>query len=565
MKKSSISIRLIALCAIIALVTASCSKKLNPLSSDQFTVNPSPLELVGTQVPVAVDGRFPAKWFNKNAIVTITPVLKYANKEALGTPTTYQGEKVKGNNITVSHKNGSTFALKSTFDYLPEMRKSELYLRFEASIKGKKINLPDLKVADGIYSTAALATAQMSTPALAPDAFQRVITEKHNANIKFLIQQANLRKSELNSANVQEWLKLVEEANNDSKRNVNVEISAYASPDGGLELNEKLAEKREKNTNEYLQKDFRKRDINTEINARYTAQDWEGFQELVKASNIQDKDLVLRVLSMYTDPEVREREIKNISVVFKELAETILPELRRSRLTANVEVIGKSDNEMRTLWNSNKSELSLEELLYLANLSGSDKKAIYTYATEKFPTDARAWNNLGNVAFTAGDMNTATTLYNKAASLAPQSDEVNANLALLALKDNNLAKAQEYLGNAAKANTVGETLGLLYLKQGEYDKAVQAFGDAKTNNAAVAQILVKDYNKAQQTINAITNKNAQTAYIAAIIAARTNNVSGVTSNLRTAISQDASILEQAKQDLEFFRFLTNNNIINQLQ
>lgn len=565
MKKSSFSLQWIALIAIIAFTTVSCSKKLNPLSSEQFTVNPSPLELVGSEVPATVNGRFPAKWFNKNAIVTITPVLKYAGGETTGTPQTFQGEKVKGNNITVSQKEGSTFTLRSSFPYTPQMHKSELYLRFNVSIKGKSIALPDLKVADGVYSTAALATAEASTPALAPDAFQRVIKEKHDASIKFLIQQANLRKSELNAANLQQWLQLVEEANADAKRNVEVEISAYASPDGGYELNEKLAAKREQNTNEYLRKDFQKRDVQVPLSARYTAQDWEGFQELVAASNIQDKDLVLRVLSMYSDPAEREREIKNISIVFKELAETILPELRRSRLTANIDVIGKTDQEMALAWHNNKSVLSLEELLYFASVDNSKAKAVYTYATEKYPNDARAWNNLANVAFAEGDYTTASKLYSKAVALAPQDAAVNSNLALLALKEGDLNKAEQYLGKASQANTFGETLGLLYLKKGDYAKAVSAFGDAKTNNAAVAQLLAKDYNKALQTLNAVPNKDARTAYIAAVISARTNNASGVVTSLRAALAADSSLKEFAKNDLEFAKFLSNSQVASLLK
>ncbi len=545
----------------VLFVAFSCSKKLNPLPSSLFTASPSPLELVGTKVPVTVNGKFPEKWFHKNAIVNITPILKYAGGEAVGTTYTFQGEKVSGNNVVIPNSGGGVFVVKSTFDYVPAMNKSELYLRIEASIKGKKMVMPDVKVADGVNATVALATATASTPATAPDQFQRVVKEKYDANIKFLIQQAELRKSELTSTNLAAWKSLVESAVRDSKKDVNVEISAYASPDGGYELNEKLAGKREQNTKAHLSKDFAKRNIAPNIVANYTAQDWEGFQELVKASNIQDKDLILRVLSMYPDAETREREIKNISVVFKELAETILPQLRRSRLTAYVDVIGKTDEEMATLWASNKNELGLEELLYFATLPNANEQAIYAFAAEKYPNDARAWNNLANTYFRKGDVAKATQYYNKAAGLNGNDASVNANLGLLALNEGNLDKAQQYLGKAAGASTVNEALGLLYLQQGKYAKAVEAFGNAKTNNAAVANLLVKNYDKAQSILDAVPNKDANTAYIAAVVAARANNLAGVTKNLKEAVRLDAKMADRAKADLEFAKILAGAGVI----
>ncbi|OJU55028.1 MAG: hypothetical protein BGN96_12685 [Bacteroidales bacterium 45-6] len=562
--RSNVSLR-VALATTVLFSAASCSKKLTPLTSDYFSATPAPLELVGTQVPVTVNGKFPEKWFNKNAVVAVTPVLKYEGQELAGTPYTYQGEKVAGNGIVIPNVSGAPVALKSSFGYVPAMQKSELFLRFDATLKGKKVVLPDVKVTDGVNATAYLASASQSTPSVAPDAFQRIIKEKHDADIHFVIQQANLRKSEINSSDVAAWKKLVNEAFNNDKRTVNVEISAYASPDGGQKLNEGLAEKREKNTTDFLKKDFKKSDIDPEVNANYTAQDWDGFKQLLEASNIQDKDLVLRVLSMYPDPETREREIKNISAVFKDLAETILPQLRRSRLTANVEVIGKSDEEMKALWGSDKSALSLEELLYFATLSSSDKNAVYSYTTEKFPSDYRAWNNLGNLYLQQGNLDKASQYYSKAASLSPSAAATNANLGLLAINSGDFSKAQQYLGNAAGATNLSETLGLLYLKQGDYSKAASAFGDAKTNNAAVAQILAKNYSKAQQILDGIATKNATSSYLAAIVAARTNNAAGVVSNLKSAIQKDSSLRGKALSDLEFVKFLANPDVASVLK
>lgn len=555
-----------ALLIFASVIITSCSGKLTPLSSSLFNASPSPMEVVGTKIPVTVSGRFPEKWFNKNAVVTVTPILKYQGGERYGTSQTYQGEDVAGNGIVISQKSGGNFSIKSEFDYTPEMQKPELFLRFSANIGGKSFDLPDVKVADGLITTANLATAESTTPAEAPDEFQRIIKQAHDANIMFLIQQAELRSSELNTSSLAEWKKLVKEANEDDKKNLDVEISAYASPDGGYKLNEGLAEKRERNTTSYLEREFSKDDIDTEINAKYTAQDWDGFKQLVEASNLQDKDLVLRVLSMYPDPETREREIKNISLVYSELAETILPKLRRSRLTANIEIIGKTDEELLALVNNNEmNALTIEELLYSANLEGAPAERIYNYTTQKFPRDYRAWNNIGAYYYSNKQYDKATNAFNKALELAPRGAEPNMNLALNALSSNNISKAEQLLGNASRANTANEALGLLYLKKGEYNKAVDAFGDAKTDNAAIAQLLTKNYSKAQQILDQVKNKTATTYYIGAIVAARTNNTSGVASNLRQAIIRDSNIKKYARTDLEMSKFLTNPDISNMLR
>lgn len=555
----------LSLIALVAILATSCSKKtITPLANSLFTTNPSPLELVGTKVPVTINGRFPAKWFEKETTITVTPVLKYKGGEALGTPYTYQGEKVAGNGIAINYENGGAITMRSEFDYIPAMKKSELFLRFDFYRNGKVIpGFSDVKIADGIIATQGLASAATTNPSLALDAFQRIIKEAYDADIMFLIQRAELRSSELNSSNMTAWRDLVKEADENSRKNLNVEVSAYASPDGGRELNEKLAEKREQNTTDYLSKEFKKQNIDTEINARYTAQDWEGFQKLVQASSLQDKDLVLRVLSMYPDTETREREIKNISAVYSGLAETILPKLRRSRLVANVEVIGKTDQELQQLAGSNLTGLTVEELLYTATLDGVSKEKIYSHITQKFPNDYRGWNNLGAYYYQNGQSSKAAQAFSKAASVTALAPEANMNQALLSLSEGNTAKAEQLLGNAAGASNLGEAMGLLYLQKGDYNKAVQSFGDTKSNNAALAQIMTKNYNKAQQILSAVPSKDATTYYLSAIVAARTNNASGVAGNLKSALDNGISAGE-ILNDIEFTKFLNNSDIKNML-
>lgn len=558
MKTKNIFLSLLML-AFIGVISTSCSSKLKPLTPSHFNVTPTPLETVGNEVPVTVNGVFPEKWFNSNATVVVTPVLKYANKEAFGTPYTYQGDKVAGNGIVINRNRGGNMAMNFKFEYEPDMRESELFLRFNAKIKGKPTKLPEVKIADGVVATSALASALNTEPSDAQDAFQRIIQQQQDANILFLIQQADLRSSELNKSELAEWKRRVKEAYTDPKQNVDIEISAYASPDGGLTLNERLAAEREKRTSTYLEGEMKKQDIDTDINAHYTAQDWEGFRQLVEASNLQDKDLVLRVLSMYPDPETREKEIKNISLVFKELAETILPQLRRSRLTANIELIGKSDDEILSFWKSNPSELNIEELLYGATLidNTTEKEKIYQYVTTTYPQDYRAWNNLGASFYREGDINKAMQAFNRALQVKSQAPEANVNLALLALNENQTDRAQELLGAASGAKNLDQAMGLLFLKNGQYAQAVEAFGDVKTNNAALAQLLTNNYNKASETLNAIDNPDATTAYLKALVAARTNNFAEVTSNLRTAINLDNAMKMQAATDLEFAKYRSN--------
>ena len=545
------------LVALFVLALSSCSK-MGELSSDYFTTTPEVLEAIGGKVPVTINGKFPEKYLKKNATVEVTPVLRWNGGEAKGQPATFQGEKVEGNGQTISYKAGGNYTMKASFDYVPEMAKSELYLDFKITKGNKTYTIPSVKIADGVIATSELPTAASANASYANDAFQRIIKQAQEANIMFLIQQANLRNNQLNSEEMKEFHKKVAEVNADTKnfKLNNIEVSAYASPDGGVKLNTGLAENREKNAEKYLNKQLKKAKIEANVDAKYTAQDWEGFQELVAKSNLQDKDLILRVLSMYQDPEQRENEIKNISSVYKTLADEILPQLRRARLTANYDIIGRSDEEINEAFDTDAKVLSVEELLYAATLTNDKarQEAIFTKTTQLFPNDFRAYNNLGEMAFAAGDAAKAESFFKQAAAKNANAPEVNANLGLVELVKNNVATAESYLGKATGANAVNEALGNLYIKQGQYQRAVNAFGDAKTNSAAQAQILAKDYNKAKATLEAIKDKDAMTHYLMAIVGARTNNESLVSSSLKSAIAKDASMAIAAANDREFAKY-----------
>ena len=543
---------------LLCLMTlVGCNKEMTPLSADYFKVNPSPLEAKGGMVTATVTGTFPEKYFDKNAVVTVTPYMVYAEGETAGTPFTYQGEKVKGNDQSISYKAGGVVTMPVAFGYIPEMQESALYLAFNIEQGNKTYELPRVKVAEGVLATAELASVATVEPAITADKFQRIIKEKYTADIKFLIQQTNIRAQELKSEdinNLNERLRLANDAQHLEIENVN--ISSYASPDGNLDLNTRLAEGREDNTVKMMKKHWKKDNIEADLTAEFTAEDWEGFRELVAASNIQDKNLILRVLEMYSDPEQREREIKNLSSIYADLAEEILPQLRRSRITATINVIGKSDAEILALVESNPASLSVDELLYAAAITknANEKTAIYQKVTEIYPEDYRGYNNLGMMYYKAGRYETASNLFNKAAKIAPTSDEVIMNQGLIKMLDGKYNDAAAALGKAGDVPEVDEAMGVFYLKKGDYNAAAKAFGNSKSNNAALAQIMIKDYNKARTTLAAIPTPDATTYYLLAVLGARTNNQQMVTSNLRQSFRLDANMRDKAAKDMEFAKF-----------
>lgn len=541
------------------MMLTGCNKKMNQFAADYFTTNPNPLEVVGTQVPATVTANVPAKFFKKNAEVTVTPVLVWNGGEATSTPYRFQGEKVRGNATTVSYNNGGSYTIPVNFTYQPEMQKSELFLDFQVQQGKKQYALPRVKVANGVIATAALADAGSVNPAIAPDKFQRIINEKYTADILFLINQANIRNNQLTSAQMEAFNSDVKKASQDTARVIeDINISSYASPDGPWDFNNQLAQKREKVTNDYLTKKLKKEAITDfgEITKQFTAEDWDGFKKLVEASNIQDKELILSVLSMYKDPEQREREIHNLSNVFETLAETILPQLRYSRLTASVNVIGKSDEQINSFFDNDPAALSIDEILYAATLTDDNarQQAIYKKASQLYPNDFRTYNNLGMAQYQAGNFDAAKQSFQKAAQINPSAPEAQMNLGLIALLNGDYASANRSFGNAGGLKELGEALGVYYLKQGDAAAAVKAFGDSKSNNAALAQIITKDYGAARSTLASITEPDAVTYYLTAILGARTNNSQLVTSNLRQAIKLDQNIAKQAVNDLEFSKF-----------
>jgi hypothetical protein len=395
--------------------------------------------------------------------------------------------------------------------------------------------------------------------ATAPDAYQRIIAQKQEANIKFLINQANLRASELNSVSIKDLGKILKEINDNAETRAlqNIEVSAYASPDGRYELNEKLAEKRQNVSSDYLKGELKKIKMKADVDTKYTAEDWAGFQELISKSNLQDKEIILRVLSMYQEPEEREQQISNMSEVYTDIKESILPELRRARLIVNYEVIGRSDEQIIDQFQQDPSKLSVEEMVYGANKLTKDeatRKQWNEAIAKQYPSDYRALNNMAQQAIAEGNAEAADNYLKQAAGVSKNAPEVNTNLALLALKNGDVNAAETYLAKGSGSDTFKEVMGNLNIAKGNYTQAATDLAGVKSNSAALAQILAKDYASAKKTLASVQNADAVTSYLQAVLAARTGDTTTLASALKSAVSQDGTLAARAANDLEFAKY-----------
>lgn len=552
MRKNLIFI--LSVCSVLAFT--SCSK-MGPLSASNFTVTPNPLETKGGQVPATINGAFPEKYMKKNAVVTVIPELRYGNGQvAKGAGSTFQGEKVLGNDQMISYRLGGRYTMKTAFDFVPAMQKSDMYLTFSARRGNKKINIPAVKVAEGVVATSELYKQLLLSDGgcIAPDSFQRVNARKQEANIKFLVNQANLRRSELKNNSVQEFVAMLKRINADrEKLNIrNVEVQAYASPEGGFSFNDKLAGKRQNTSEAYVKSQLKQTGVATGIDAHYTAQDWDGFQKLVQTSNIQDKDVILRVLSMYKDPEQREQQIRNMSEAFRELADGILPELRRSRLVINYETIGRSDEQIKAQYATDATKLSVDEMLYYATLEDNmaKKEEIYKRTAEYYDKDYRALNNLATLAFKKGDEMEATRYLERALRVNPQAPEALANLGIMELVNGNVKEAETSIAKALGEQNVNVAIGSLNLAKGNFAQAEKDFEDVNSNSAALAQLMNKNYAAAAATLDKVATPNALTDYLHAIVAARRGNKFAAESYLKEALKKDPSLKTYADNDLE---------------
>ena len=545
------------LAASVLVITSSCSSTMGQLTSANFEVTPNPMETQAGKVTVTINGKFPAKYMKKNVIVTITPELRGSNGYNLRAEegTSFQGEKVRNNFQTISYEHGGNFTMRQSFDYADALHRSDLYMNIVAKQGKKETKQPLVKVASGIIATSELYQKALKSeqPCLAPDSFQRVTNQKMEAQVKFLVNQANLRKSELASNSVKDFVEMLRKINreHESLNLKNVEVLGYASPEGNFAVNDRLANQRQSVSEEFVKGQMKQARVSGDVTSHYTAEDWDGFQKLVAASNIQDKDVILRVLSMYQDPEQREQQIRNMSEGFRELADGILPELRRARMIINYETVGRSDEQLKQQYAADPTKLSLDELLYTATLyeNPAESEDVYKKTAEMFPNDYRAKNNVGVMEMIRGNELNALDNFQEAMDKGKQ-PESYANMAMMALQHGGLDTAEEYLSNATGAAGMNRVLGTLNIAKGNYSLAQQNLTGESSNMAALAQILNKDYSTATQTLARIKDGDALTDYLNALLLALTGQNDKASEFLRKAAFADPSLASFADRDIE---------------
>ena len=544
--------------ALFAVVATSCSKNMGELSSDYVTCNPSPLVEKGGKVDATVSVNFPAKFFPKNATLTVTPVLVAANgAEQKGEPVYYQGEKIKGNDQVIAYKTGGNATFKTSFNYAPAYAKSALCLDLKATSGSKVYDLPRVKIADGVVATESLASAENVTPAYGKDNFVKDTFRKYIATMIYEYQSTNLRSSQTKTGEMQALNAAVAATKkNDRQELEGIDMVSTASPEGSYQLNERLAAGREKSSANYLNSMLKKAKVKGTITPEQIAEDWEGFQQLVAESDIQDKQLILDVLGRFSDPAQRESEIRNLSAAYTELADKILPQLRYSKVTATVKNIGKTNEEIADVWASQPDSLTVEEALHYASLLESDDARIPVYEkiAQLYPQDPRALNNLAGIYYKKGNYDKAADLWKKVKSIDPTNPQASLNQGLLALRNGDISSAETLIGNGALAQEYGEAMGAVNTLKGNYEEAISQYGDVNTNNKAVAQICAGKLMDATNTLNAVANPDGMTSYLKAIIAARQSNADAVVSNLKQAVQLDPSLAQKAENDIEFAKF-----------
>ena len=550
----------------MGIVFSGCNplKKMKDRASDvKYTVNPPVLELVGNDVAISINGSYPAGYFNKNVVMTLTPILQSGSNELAFDTYKVQGENVKENNRVIKVDGGS-FGYASKVVYKPDFQLSQLMLRASGSFKSKSLDFDPFKLADGIITTCLL-VEKTGKATYAPDRYVRITPDTYEADIKYLIQQSDVRATETKKPEILAFTdKVKAAAANDRINFKGTQFSAYASPDGPFDLNEKLSNSREKSGMDFFSKNFKAAKVEDVMKSDLlktvvTPEDWDGFKKLMEASTIRDKELILRVLSMYSDPEVREREIKNISAAFEEIKDKILPQLRRSKMTVNVEIVGLSDQEINAQFDRDPSKLKLEEILYAGRLTQDPNRllSIYQAAARFYPNDFRTKNNLGVALLNLGRTGEAKTALNEAKSIEDNATVKN-NLAVVALREGNLAAAADLLNAAGTTDDVKFNLGTIAIIQGRYSEAVTHFGNQVEVNAALAKLLAKQNDAALSTLNSVKTDVALVYYLKAIVGARTQNTDLLMNNLRTACSKSADLKANAKKDVEFGKYFQDN-------
>ena len=530
--------------AALTVACASPEKMAKLADSVAVTCEPAVLEVVNGTIDPVVSVSYPKDYFNPNVIVEVTPVIVYEGGEAAMKPFKYQGEKVKDNYKVVAAA-GQKVTERLHFDYVEGMEKSHLELRGRVIAGKKSINLPTKKVADGANTTYML-VKRAGNVAFKKDNYQDVIVTSPEGQIKYLVNSSEVRNSELKGASVKEFLAALDAANANERSTVtSTEIVAYASPEGAEKLNNKLSGNRSESASKAWDKITKGHEA-ADPTVRSVGEDWEGFQQLVSESNIEDKELILRVLSMYSDPAVRENEIRNMSQVFTALKGEVLPELRRARLIANVETKNYTNEELLDILKNNETILDEEALLRVASVAqdNAQKESIYQKAIERFDSQ-RAMYNL--VALYLSEGKDAKAQAGIGELNASDPDVINAK-GVLALHNDDYATAEQLFRKAGTPEAK-KNLGIVLILTGQYDEAAQVLKDVDgcCHNTVLAYVLTDQLDKAMSSAHC---GDPKVWYLKAIIAARQGKVNEMKTFLERAY-KNPDLKARAAKDIEF--------------
>jgi hypothetical protein len=548
---------------VAAVGMVSCNglgKMVKKADAVTYTVTPQPLEMHGDTVAVAITIKYPPKYFGKKVVLTVTPKI---GDHALKSQTLV-GEKAAGAGTKIMYKPGGSFSYSDRIAYAPDMKNADLKITATGAVKSKTKEIPAKKIGDGTIVTPLL-TQPDEKAILGTDKFQKILPVSRDLEIFFIINESTVRPSEIGRQETKDFKAFVKRAENKGFNIKNMNVSAYASPDGELSKNANLAEDRAKHTIKAMMDELKKDKVKAGQEESFytkvtTAEDWEGFKKLMEASDIKDKDLILRVLTMYTDGDQREKEIKNLSQTWTILKEKILPKLRRSVSTLNADSLSRTDDRISQLATSSPDSLNNEEILYAATLTKdlNTKMNIYKAAEKRFPNDWRAANDVAYVALMQNKAADAETELNKADQLSPNNPAVMNNLGIVARWKGDRKKAKDYYGKAGSSMEVSYNMGVVAILDGKYADAVSKMGSANTFNAALAKVLNGQADAAAQTLdNSPAKDDGISYYLKAIIGARTGKTDMVISNLKAAIAKDGSFKDQARLDLEFFKLRDN--------
>ena len=561
--------RILFVTSVVALgiVMGACNdlKKMAASADDvNYSVNPKVLEVHNGQVAVNITGNYPEKYFKKKVSATVTPTLVWDGGEKALTPFYVQGEKVSGNGQVIKYKTGGSFSYNDKFSYSPEMRKSKLVLKITAVKGTKQTEFDPEDVAEGIVATPELVKMTGGKSSNAASNFKKDNAASKIAAINYDKNRAEIKSSETKKSEIAEMQKYIKEAkDNDRIRIDGVELKSYASPEGTQEINKKVSNDRSNSASKFAKNEFK--GINGADDSNFfktlvTEEDWEGFKTAVQNSNLADKDMIIRVINMNSDPDKREEEIRNMKNTFEELEKEINPQLRRSEIVINVTNIGKTDDEIAKQYKDDASKLSFTEIMHYGEITEDANKRveIYTKATELYPDEWSAYNNLGAALYETKDYQAAKVALEKAKSKSNGNATVLNNMGNIALSEGNIAEAEANYSSATGVNEASAGQGVIAIKKGQYANASNFYGDDCSFNAGLAKVLNKENDAALKALDCGEDKDdAMNYYLKAVVCARKTDNEGVFNNLRTACQKDSKLKEFAANDVEFLNLFEN--------